>query len=539
MSRPAAATRVLAFDAADLFGDGGPVIGSLAWLLAQGVERAAGVLDPPPAALEDAPDVWDAWLHRLFPTSVRAGFADRHRAFWHWLWAITPDSDPEAFVGIWPRGGAKSSTAELGCAALGLRNQRRYVLYVRDTQDRADDSVNNIAKLFEAESVARVYPEHAERKVGKFGNSDGWRRNRIRTAGGFTVDALGLDVAARGAKLEDQRPDVIIFDDVDGRHDSPAATAKKLATITDSLLPAGTANCAVVFIQNLIIPNGIASQLADGRAAFLTRRLVSGPEPAVRGLTTTRVADDATGVVRTVITGGAPTWDGQDLTACQQLMDRIGFASFNRECQHNVKEREGALWTTDLLNARRVSKAPPLKRVVVAVDPSGGSAEIGIVAAGLGFDGHAYVLDDRTAKGALGPRHWGRVVCDLYADREADRVIGERNFGGDLVESNIQAADETVPVKLVTASRGKAQRAEPVAALYGDPAAPSDPGRVHHVGDFPELEAELTGWAPGDAWSPNRLDALVWAITELLLGVQFEPLPAPPANPRRFAVVGH
>jgi hypothetical protein len=539
---------LLTFDTRDVFGAGGatgagfdrngvaPAVGSLEWVLAQGVERAAGALEPPPAPTEDAPTEWEPWLERLFPHSVRAGFAPRHRRFWEWAWRITPTSDPEAFVGLWPRGGAKSSTAELGTVALGTRGKRRYALYVRDTQDRADDSVQNIAALLESASVARTYPEHAERSITKFGASKGWRRNRVRTAGGFTVDALGLDVAARGVKLEDQRPDLIIFDDVDGRLDSAETTKKKLTTITDSLLPAGTANCAVIFIQNLIIPNGVAAQLADGRATFLARRVVSGPEPAVLHLTTEKLPPDpATGVVRTVITGGTPTWAGQDLAACQSIIDRTSFGAFNRECQHNVREREGALWTVDLLNARRRATLPPggLKRIVVAVDPSGGGAEIGIVAAGLGYDNRGYVLADRTAKGALGPAHWAHEAVALYHELLADVVAAEKNFGGDMVDFTLHVADPAVPVKLVNASRGKAIRAEPVSTLYTD-------GRVDHVGDFPELEAELTGWAPGDAWSPNRLDALVWALTELMIGDPPPEFDEPAgADPRRFAMVGH
>lgn len=459
-----------------------------------------------------APRYWRSWLTRLFPTHVRGGFAGRHVAFWEWVWAIEPDSDPRPFVGIWPRGGAKSSSAELGAAALGLRGKRRYALYVRDTQDRADDSVSNIAALLESDSVAAYYPDHAERLLGKFGSSRGWRRNRLRTAGGFTVDALGLDVAARGVKLEDQRPDVIIFDDIDGRHDSPRATEKKLATIRDGLLQAGSANVAVLAIQNLIIPNGMFSRLADGRADFLTRRVLSGPEPAVRELVTVKAHDPATGGLRDVIVSGSPTWRGQGLAACQQIIDRSGLSAFVRECQHLVAEREGALWTRDVIEIhRRAERVVPFKRVAVAVDPSGGGDAIGIIAGALGTDGHAYIFADRTAKGARGPLFWGSEAAKLYRAESADVMVAERNFGGDMVESTIHVADPGVNVKMVTASRGKDVRAEPVAALY-------EKGLVHHVGTFVELEAEMTGWAPGDPDSPNRMDALVWLVTELLLG---------------------
>jgi prophage tail gpP-like protein len=103
----------------------------------------------------------------------------------------------------------------MAVADLGCRGKRKYCLYVRMTQDKADDSSRTSRALLESDEIARHYPEHAKRKVGKFGNAKGWRRNRVWTAGGFAVDAIGLDTASRGVKLEDQRPDLIIFDDID------------------------------------------------------------------------------------------------------------------------------------------------------------------------------------------------------------------------------------------------------------------------------------------------------------------------------------
>lgn len=454
---------------------------------------------------------WEEWTRRMFPTLLSSPFGDRHREFWEWVWSIRKGEPvPEAFIGIWPRGGAKSSSAEAAAVALGVRGVRRYALYIRSTQSLADTSVSNIAALLESRTVERWYPEHGRRLLSKHGSSKGWRRSRVRTSGGFTVDALGLDVAARGVKVDDQRPDLIIFDDIDELHDSPARTAKKVATITKSLLPAGTETTAVVGIQNLIIRHGIFSQLADGRAPYLVRRRVSGPYPAVRGLRTeNRLTDDGRSLP--VIVGGEPTWEGQGIRACQALMERIGLPAFLQECQQEVGKKEGSLW--DPGDIGRVERAPRLKRVGVAVDPSGGGDDIGIIAAGLGYDGKGYVLADRTQPGHLGPLNWGRAAIAVYDELEADFILGERNFGGDLVGGNIQAADPSrrIPFRYVTASRGKDIRAEPVAALY-------ERGQVLHVGTFPELETEMTEWEPGDSWSPNRLDALVHVITDLLLG---------------------
>ena len=174
----------------------------------------------------------------------------------------------------------------------------------------------------------------------------------------------------------------------------------------------------------------------------------------------------------------------------------------------------GALWTRDKLEENRVREAPSLLRVVVAIDPSGGSteghAEVGLVAAGKGADGHAYVLRDASER--LAPERWARRAVQLYHELKADRIVAEANYGGAMVESTIRAVDPTVPVRLVSASRGKQLRAEPVSAL-------DEQGKIHHVGMLAELEEQLCSWVPdsGDA-SPDRLDARVWAITELLLG---------------------
>jgi phage terminase large subunit-like protein len=159
---------------------------------------------------------------------------------------------------------------------------------------------------------------------------------------------------------------------------------------------------------------------------------------------------------------------------------------------------------------------PPLARVVIGVDPSGsdgtGGDLQGIVVVGLGTDGSGYVLADRSCR--LSPEGWARVVAKTAREFGADRVVAERNFGGAMVESVIRAADANIPVTLVTASRGKIVRAEPVAALY-------ERGIVHHVGNFPDLEEQLgmtttSGYQGGG--SPDRMDALVWACSELMLG---------------------
>lgn len=186
---------------------------------------------------------------------------------------------------------------------------------------------------------------------------------------------------------------------------------------------------------------------------------------------------------------------------------RIGRQELDGELLEDV---EGALWTLDMIDTPRVECHPDLRRVVVAVDPSGstGGDEQGIVAAGVGVDGEFYVLADRSCR--LSPHGWASRTVQAWRDYHADRVVAERNFGGDMVASTLRQVDPAVPVKLVTASRGKVARAEPVAALY-------EQGRVHHVGPLPQLEDQMVTWTPQSGLSPDRVDALVWALTDLAL----------------------
>jgi phage terminase large subunit-like protein len=179
---------------------------------------------------------------------------------------------------------------------------------------------------------------------------------------------------------------------------------------------------------------------------------------------------------------------------------------------------QGALWTRNMLDrANGFSDLPDMKRVVVAVDPSGtrgagdGCDSVGIVVAGLGADGLGYVLADRTCK--LSPDGWGREAVRAYHEFKADRMIAERNFGGAMVEHVIRTIDRNVSYREVTASRGKIVRAEPIAALY-------EQTRVRHAGSFVELEdqlAAMTSEGYVGVGSPDRADALVWALTDLLV----------------------
>lgn len=285
--------------------------------------------------------------------------------------------------------------------------------------------------------------------------------------------------------------------------------------------------CPEFFANGILVHN--CDELAKYRYAreawdmlqFTMRR----PDPRVMVTTTPRpipVIKEIVADKSTVITRGSTFDNSANLAGAflRKIRDRyegtrLGRQELNAEI---LDDLPGALWTREMIDACRVRKAPEMSRVVVAIDPSGtGGGEdsgddVGIVIAGKGVDGKAYVLADRTCN--LSPDGWGRRAVEAYREFKADRIIAERNFGGAMVKHVIRTVDRSAAYREVTASRGKTARAEPVAALY-------EQNKVHHVGGFPQLEDQLCQFGPdgyiGDR-SPDRADALVWALSELMIG---------------------
>jgi predicted phage terminase large subunit-like protein len=233
----------------------------------------------------------------------------------------------------------------------------------------------------------------------------------------------------------------------------------------------------------------------------LVRELLASPTTHV---TRGRTYDNATNL--------APAFLEQIVTKYEGT--RMGRQELNAELLDDVP---GALWTRSRLDDLRVLAAPELERVVVAVDPAATSGEdadeTGIVVAAKGADGHGYVLADRTCR--LSPDGWARRAVDAYHQHKADRLVAETNNGGEMVELTVRTVDRAVAYTAVHASRGKRTRAEPVAALY-------EQGKVHHVGGFSDLEDQMCNYTPdGYDGSPDRVDALVYALTDLLLGARW------------------
>tara|TARA_B100000686_G_scaffold354859_1_gene467749 strand:+ start:1644 stop:3044 length:1401 start_codon:yes stop_codon:yes gene_type:complete len=205
----------------------------------------------------------------------------------------------------------------------------------------------------------------------------------------------------------------------------------------------------------------------------------------------------------------------------RKISELGGILHFRREYPATLEEAfhadvKGALWTRGQIESNRIAAGdcPEMVRIVVAIDPAvsrkTSSDETGIIVAGLGQDGDGYVLEDQSAR--LSPAGWASRAVELYHRYQADRIVVETNQGGDMAVHTLRTADRNVAIKKLHASRGKWTRAEPVAAL-------DEQGRIHHVGQFTALEDQMCRFKPGNnRHSPDRVDARVWAMTELMLG---------------------
>lgn len=180
-----------------------------------------------------------------------------------------------------------------------------------------------------------------------------------------------------------------------------------------------------------------------------------------------------------------------------------------------LEDTPGALWTREMIETARITpdEMPPLARIVVAIDPavtsSEDSDETGIVVAGVSSDGHYYVIEDLSMRGS--PQQWARVAVDAYQRHKANRIVGETNNGGDMIELLLRQVDPSIAYRKVTATRGKLVRAEPIAAL-------SEQYRLHMVGMYETLEDQMCTFTPDSDLSPDHLDAMVWAVHELMEG---------------------
>lgn len=374
-----------------------------------------------------------SWLAVLFPDALRADLASHHEQLWEWVWALSKGVRPHPFVGIWPRGGAKSSSAEKAVVAVGALEVRKYALYVSGTQELADKHLTDIARLLESDTIDQYYPDLGKREVSKYGISRGWTGNRLRTASGFMVDALGLNAAVRGLKAGDIRPDFVIIDDVDHIKDSRAQVEEKIITLTQSILPAGSNEMAVLAVQNIIHPDSVFARLggvSEIPAEFLADRIVSGPIPAIEGLQTEKRNG------RDVIIAGSPTWDGQGIEECQGQIDSSGITAFRRESQHEVEAPPGGMYDNVEFRHCTRDEVPALLTVVCAIDPAVTDTDLsdanGIQIDGKGMDGLIYRLFSWEQRSSA--ERTLSIALVKAVEYGAVQLIVETNQGGDTWE---------------------------------------------------------------------------------------------------------
>lgn len=455
---------------------------------------------------------WRTWLRAFATSHTRYGYAPHHEDFWDWVCTIGDDR-PRPFIAIWPRGGAKSTSAELAVVNLGARGVRRYCLYVCETQEQADDHVSTIATLFESKAIEVGYPDMANPLKGKFGNTRGWRRNRLRTASGFTVDALGMDTAARGVKLDEDRPDLMVFDDLDGDLDTPATILKKTKILTQRLIPAGAENLAIIGVQNLVSLDGLFSQLADGRADYLSDRVVSGPVPAIADFAFDQVDS------RYVITSGAPVWEGQGLERCQDMIDDMGISAFLSECQQDAEPPEGGMFSHLTYQHCDRADVPDLVKTVVWVDPAVSSTDQsdahGIQCDGIAEDGKIYRLRSYEHKGT--PLNTVKKALAWAIDEGAAEVGIETDQGGDTWKSVYRQAVQELGLAMADAPRYRDEKAGgtgPKVDRAGQMLADYERGQIIHViGTHQILERALRRFPILKPY--DLVDAAFWAWRSL------------------------
>lgn len=455
----------------------------------------------------------DQWVMNYFRRFKP--FADHHMDMLTWAEEIEQGKAHDPFTAIWPRGGGKTALAMAIIIYLLCTKRRSYVLYCSRTQERADERILGLeAVLDSASGLAENYPLFCERSVDRYGRSAGWRRNRLVTSAGALADGIGLEVFMRGVSWESRRPDLIVLDDLDNGTDTRARIAKNIRILTGSLLPCASERATVLAIQTLTINGGIFSKIVDGTAEYLRNTRLSGPIPAIRDMIVERKQNER-GIIQTRIASGKPSWpDGQGLEECQRRIDTITYRVFMEEMQHELRDETRALFLQKTIDQNRVDDLPKggIAAAVVGVDPSGGVAEIGIVVAGIGHDKRCYVLEDATQQAERGVRNWYDMVVRMAVKYNA-LIVAESNYGGDMVTCGIRDHSERIGEKIrimkTSSSHGKEIRAHPIAAHYED-------GLIAHVGHFTKLEYEMTTWIKGSPDSPNRIDALIFALNQLV-----------------------
>ncbi|HEX5735710.1 MAG TPA: hypothetical protein VF131_22980 [Blastocatellia bacterium] len=273
------------------------------------------------------------WLNAIFPEQMNGyrELAPFHHELLTHAWAIRRGIRPKPFFAVWFRGAGKSTLGEMIAVMLGALEWRKYVLYVCNTQDQANDHVNNIRALIENSQIAYYYPEMAEPARSKRTNTMlRWSAEQIQCGNGFTVTGIGLEAAIRGARVANYRPDLFDLDDIDDKSDSIATVEKKISLLTSSIIAAGSNDRAIMGLQNLIHKESVFSRVLSGEGKLFPNRVISGPVEMVAGAKVeTRDSVD-------IIVSGQPSWPAMTIEECQNWLEDLTLRSWEMECQHNV-----------------------------------------------------------------------------------------------------------------------------------------------------------------------------------------------------------
>lgn len=272
---------------------------------------------------------WREWLAGVEPTFDIEGLSPEHVKLWEWEEALVPGSKPPAFLADWPRGYGKTSTLRLLTLRLCVTKRRRFILMVSSLQESANRSVDALRDYFARQGI--------ERLTDQYGASLGWRASTLRTKCGFTVVAVGLDVASvRGINIQGQRPDGIFPDDIDRLDETVESTEKNYRVLTQTVIPAGSTDAAVLFVQNEIHANSVMARLVSGEADALRYRTVS-KTVAVERMELGRRPNPIVGEPDLyTIASGRSTWPGRPLSYWEALINESGEAAFRREMQHEL-----------------------------------------------------------------------------------------------------------------------------------------------------------------------------------------------------------
>jgi len=452
---------------------------------------------------------WETSVRTLWPDYTTKPFASFHQKTWEWADQTILGEQHSDHIAIWPRGYGKSTTAEMIVAYLGITRKRRYAWYICGTQQAADDHILAIGDLLISENVKKYFPSIAKRNIDVEGVKEGWRRNRLITQDGFTIDAVGMDVAIRGRKIGTYRPDLMILDDLDEHRDTPEITQKKQETLANGILPAGpTGELIVLGAQNLISATGIFAQLADGTSPILTTADINGPIPAIYNLKTQQTYQN--NKPRTQIIEGTSSWpDGMTIQDCQRLIDQIGIQAFLLECQHEVYQTQGASWAYDDII---YGPAPSsYDEISIGVDPAMSSSpkadDTGIYIVAKKGD-LIYVLENHSCH--LDPPLVKQKILQLWQKYQTKITIEIDNGGQWLTDSLIEAG---IPKQYInpqkTGGKDKWSRHQPLADKYKK-------HEIIHTQKFEMLEKQMVTWVPSNGKSPDHIDALVWACSRWL-----------------------